>query len=230
MIGEWTKITIEALSDLWQGFLNFIPELIGAIIVFVVGWVIASGVGKLVERILDKLSFNKLFEKRGWKEALARADMKVDVSKFLGAIVKWVLVIVFLLASVEILGLVQFADFLKGVLNYLPNVIVAVLIFVVTFIVVDIVEKLVRASVERIKIGYGNIVSLIVKWSIWIFAIFAILRQLLIVPQLIDVLFKALVYGVVALVVVGAGIAFGLGGRDVAAQTLEEMRRKLKGE
>jgi len=230
MIGEWTKITVGALGDLWEGFLNFIPELIGAIIVFVIGWLIAAGVGKLVERILDKLSFNKLFEKEGWKEALARAEMKVDVSKFLGAIVKWVLVIVFLLASVEILGLIQFADFLKGVLNYLPNVIVAVLIFVATFIVVDIIEKLVRASVERIKIGYGNIVSLIVKWSIWIFAIFAILRQLLIVPQLIDVLFRALVYGVVALVVISAGIAFGLGGKNVAAQTLEDLRRRIKGE
>ena len=230
MIGEWTKITVDALGDLWQGFLAFTPNLIGAIIVFIIGWLVASGVGKLVERILVKLNFNKLFEKEGWKEALARAEMKVDVSRFIGAIIKWVLVIVFLLASVEILGLIQFADFLKGVLNYLPNVIVAVLIFVATFILVDIVEKLVRASVERIKIGYGNIVSLIVKWSIWIFAIFAILRQLWIAPQLIDTLFSALVYGAVALIVMSAGIAFGLGGKDVASKTLEDLRRKLKGE
>ncbi len=229
MVEEWTTVTIEALEGLWQGFLAFIPNLLGAVIVFVIGWLIASAIGKVIEKILVKLSVNKLFEKEGWKDALAKAELKVDVSKFLGAIIKWVLVIVFLLASVEILGLFQFAEFLRGVLDYLPNVIVAVLIFVATFIVVDIVEKLVRASVEKIKIGYGQIVSMIVKWSIWIFAIFAILRQLLIVPQLIDVLFSALVYGIVALIVISAGISFGLGGKDVAANILEDLVKKIKG-
>ncbi len=228
IIGSWAQITIDALKDLWRGFLDFIPEAIGAIVVFVIGWFIAAGVGKLVEKILLKLQFNKLFEKEGWREALEKADLKVDASKFVGAIVKWVLVIVFLLAAVEILGLVQFANFLQDVLAYLPNVIVAVLIFVVTFIVVDIVEKLVRASVERIKVGYGNLISLFVKWAIWVFAVFAILRQLVIVPTLIDTLFKALVYGVVAMFVITAGLAFGLGGRDFAKEVLEELRRKVR--
>lgn len=230
MIGEWTQITMDSLGDLWEGFLAFIPNLLGAIIVFVIGWMIAAAVGKVIEKVLVKLNFNKLFEKEGWKEALAKAEIKVDASRFFGAIIKWILVIVFLLASVEILGLVQFADFLQSVLGYLPNVVVAVLIFVATFILVDIIEKLVRASVERTKIGYGQVASLIVKWSIWVFAIFAILRKLLIVPQLIDTLFSALVYGMVALVVLSAGIAFGLGGREVASKTLEDLVRKIKGE
>lgn len=224
MILDWADVTILAFQNLWQGFLNFIPVLIGAIIVFVIGWFISVGVGKLITEILKKAKFNQIFEKGGWKTALAKAEIKVDASGFIGAIVKWILVIVFLLAAVEILGLPQFADFLKGVLGYLPNVVVASLIFVVTVIVVDIVEKLVRASVESIKVGYGQVVSAIVRWSIWVFAILAILHQLGIARPFMEILFT----GLVAMLVISLGIAFGLGGKDVAAEILQDLKRKLK--
>jgi len=224
MILDWYSVTIQALQNLWQAFLSFIPVLIGAIIVFVIGWFISVGIGKLITEILKKIKFNQIFEKGNWDEALAKANIKVDASGFIGAIVKWVLVIVFLLAAVEILGFVQFAGFLKSVLNYLPNVIVAALIFVVTVIVVDIVEKIVRATVERIKVGYGGVVSAVIKWSIWIFAILAILYQLGVARPFMETLFQ----GLVAMLVISLGIAFGLGGKEVAADILQDLRRKLK--
>ena len=224
MILDWADVTIQALQNLWQGFLIFIPVLIGAIIVFLIGWFISVGIGKLITEILKRIRFNQIFEKGGWKNALAKAEIKVDASGFIGAIVKWVLVIVLLLASVEILGLVEFADFLKGVLGYLPNVIVAALIFVVTVIVVDIVEKIARAGVEGIRVGYGQMVSVVVKWSIWVFAVLAILHQLGIARPFMETLFA----GLIAMLVISFGIAFGLGGRDVAAEILQDLKRKLK--
>lgn len=214
--------------DLWQGFLSFTPRLIGALIIFLIGWVISVGIGKLAGEILRRLKFNQLFEKGAWKDALEKAEIKVDASGFLGAIVKWVLVIVFLLAAVEILGLVAFAAFLATALNYLPNVIVAALIFVVAVIIADITEKVVRAAVESTRVGYGHLAGTIVKWAIWVFAILAILRQLLIVPEMIDVLFGALIYGIVALLVIAGGIAFGLGGKEFAAGFLQDLVKKLK--
>jgi len=205
--------------------MGFVPALIGAIIVFVIGWFISVGVGRLITEILRKIKFNQIFEKGSWDDVLAKADIKVDVSGFIGAIIKWVLVIVFLLAAVEILGFVQFASFLNRVLAYLPNVIVAALIFVVTVIVVDIVEKVVRVAVESIKIGYGQMISAVVKWSIWIFSIMAILYQLGIVRPFMETLFQ----GLVAMLVISLGIAFGLGGKEVAAEILQDLKRKLKG-
>lgn len=225
IITDWASITIQSLQNLWQGFLSFIPALIGAIIVFVIGWFFSVGLGKLITEILRRIRFNQIFEKGNWDEALAKADIKVDVSAFIGAIVKWILVIVFLLAAVEILGLNQFAGFLQNVLNYLPNVVVAALIFVVTVIVVDIVEKLVRASVESMKVGYGHLVSVVIKWSIWVFALLAILMQLRITPALIQTLFT----GLVALIVIAGGIAFGLGGKDAAGEVVRDLYKKLKG-
>lgn len=225
IIADWASVTIQALQGLWQAFLGFIPALIGAIIVFVIGWFISVGLGRLITEILRRIRFNQIFEKGTWDEALAKADIKVDTSAFIGAIVKWALVIVFILAAVEILGLNQFATFLQNVLAYLPNVIVAALIFVVTVIVVDIVEKVVRASVESIKVGYGHMVSVVVRWSIWIFALLAILMQLRITPALIQTLFT----GLVGLIVIAGGIAFGLGGKEIAGDVLKDLYKKLKG-
>jgi small-conductance mechanosensitive channel len=225
LIQSWTETTTIALQDLWQGFLNFIPALIGAIIIFIIGWFIAIGIGKLIAEILIRLKFNKLFDKAGWREALEKAELKVNAAEFIGGIVKWILVIVFLLAAVEILGFVQFADFLKSVLGYLPNVVIAALIFVVTVILVDIVEKIVRAAVEKVRVGYGQMVSAIIKWSIWFFAVLAILYQLGIARPFMETLFT----GLVAMLVIALGIAFGLGGKDVAAEILEDLKRKLKG-
>jgi len=225
IIQTWAETTTVALQNLWQGFLSFIPNLIGAIIVFIIGWLISLGIGKLIAEILTRIKFNQLFERAGWQQALEKAELKVNAAEFVGAIVKWVLVIVFLLAAVEILGLVQFAGFVKNVLAYLPNVIVAALIFVVTVIVVDIVEKVVRAAVEGVKVGYGHFVSAIIKWSIWIFAVLAILHQLGVARSFMETLFT----GFVAMLVIALGISFGLGGKEVAAEILRDLRNKLKG-
>jgi len=226
MLVDWFTITKtkEALLGLWKGFIDFVPELIGALIVFFIGWLISIGIGKLVTEILRKVKFNRIFEKGGWKSALEKAEIKVDASAFIGAIFKWVLMIVFLLAAVEILGFVQFAVLLTNVLGYLPNVIVAALIFVVTVIIADILEKVVRAAVEGIKVGYGRLVGAIVKWSIWIFAILIILYQLRIGQPFMADLFR----GIVAMIVISVGLAFGLGGRGVATEILQDLKGKLK--
>ena len=226
MVIDWLQVTGDALRELWVGFIDFTPKLVGAIIVFLIGWLIAVVVGRIIAEVLKKIKFDRIFEKGNWKRALEKADIKVEVSSFIGAIFKWILVIVFLLAAVEILGLIQFASFLQNVLNYLPNVIVAAAIFVAAVIIADILEKVVRAAVESTKIGYGHIVGVIVRWSIWVFAILAILVQLRVTPSLIQILLQ----GVIGLIVIAGGLAFGLGGKDVAAEILQNLRRKLKGE
>jgi len=225
MILDWYSVTIDALQNLWQGFVEFVPALIGAIVVFGIGWFISVFLGKIVAEILKKIRFNQIFEKGNWDEALAKADIKVDASAFIGAIVKWVFAIVFLMAAVEVLGLKEFAGFLGNILGYLPNVIVAAFILVVTVIITDILEKVVRAAVESIRVGYGQIVAAIIRWSIWIFAILAILIQLRVAPSLIETLFT----GLVAVIVIAAGLAFGLGGKEIASDVLRDLYKKLKG-
>lgn len=224
MIFDWYSITLESLRSLWMGFFAYVPVVAGAIVVFVIGWFVSVGVGKIISEVLNKAKFNKLLDRGNWKKAMDRANIKVNPSEFVGAVVKWVLVIAFLLATVDILGLREVAGFLRSVLAYIPNVIVAAMIFVVTAIVVDIVEKLIRTGVESIKVGYGSMISLVVKWSIWIFAVLTILFQLGVAPSFMETLFT----GFVAVVVISVGLAFGLGGKDVAAELLQDLKRNIK--
>lgn len=221
---NWYAVTFSALQGLWEGFADRIWSIIGAILIFIIGWFIAVGVGRVVAEILKRLKLNRLFDKTGWKDALEKAELKVNAAEFIGAIFKWILVIVFLMAAVEVLNLVQFANFLKEVLAYLPNVIIAALIFVVAVIIADILEKIVRATVEKIRTGYAQLAGAIVKWAIWIFAILAILMQLKVASALIETLFT----GLVAVIVISAGLAFGLGGRDAAKDLLEGLKRKVQ--
>lgn len=222
---DWYSITLVALQNLWQGFLGFIPNLIGAIIVFVIGWFIAIAIGKLVAEILNRLKFNQIFETVSWKKALEKAELKINVSEFIGAIAKWVLIIVFLKIAVGILGWTDFSLLLGQLIAYLPNVVVAALIFVVAVIVADILAKVVVVTVESAKFAYSHLAGEIVRWSIWIFAALVILHQLGIGKPLIETLFM----GLVAILVIALGLAFGLGGKDVAAGILENLRKRLKG-
>lgn len=223
MIVDWTVITILALQNAWQGFLNFIPGLIGAIIVFIIGWFVAIGIGRLVAEVLSRLKFNQLFERTGWREALEKAELKVNPSEFIGAIFKWILVIVFLMITVEILGLPQFAILLNKLLIWLPNLIVAIAILVVAVILADILDKVIRTSVQKIGVKYANTLGVILRWAIYTFAGLAVLVQLGVALALINTLITAF-FGMFAL---AFGLSFGLGGKDAAAKIIEDLRKKI---
>ena len=224
LYSDWALVVVQPFL---QNLISFAANLILAILVFVVGYLISVGIGRIITEILKSVRFNKLFEKEGWSNALKTAGIDVHPAEFIGAIVKWVFVIVSLLVAVDILHLAQFGMILAQVLDYLPNVGVAALIFVVAVIISDIIEKVVRVMVERMKIGYGYITSSIVKWAIWIFTIFLILEQLLPASELIKTLYMAIVWGIVGTIGLGIAIAIGLGGKDVAAEVLMDMKKKM---
>ncbi len=222
---DWSLTLIQPFI---QQFIGFIGNLILALVIFIIGYLISVGIGRIISEILKSVKFNKLFEKEGWKKALQRANLEVNPAEFIGAIFKWVFVIISLLIAVDVLKLTAFAGFLTRVLNYLPNVIVAVLVFVVAIVISDIVEKVVRVSVERLKIGYGYLAASIVKWAIWIFAIFLILGQLLPNNALVVTLYTGIVYGIVGALALGAGLAIGLGGKETAGKIISDMYKKIE--
>jgi len=224
MIQDWSTITLGALQNFWAGFLSFIPNLIGAAIVFIVGWLIALWIGKIIALLLKKVKFDSIFAKAKWQEAMEKAELKMEMSDFIGSLIKWILIIVFLLAGVEILGMTQFAGFLSGIVAWLPNVIIAVAIFIVAVVAADFLEKMVKAFVGKMNVKYVGMVGAIVKWAVWIFALLAILGQLGIAPEIVQIL----VTGIVALIVIAGGIAFGLGGKDMAKESLEKLKEKLR--
>jgi len=201
----------------------FFPKVLIGLLVFVIGWVIATGAGKIFSRVLKKINFDSIFHKSGWKNALEGADIRVNPSEFLGAILKWIVVIIFLQIFVEILGLSDFANFLTRVLDWLPNVLVAAAIFVVSIIVADITEKIIKASVHKLEIKYSQLLGAIVRGSIYTFATLAILLQLGVARDIIS----TVVNGFVAMFALAFGLAFGLGGKDAAKEVINTLKDKL---
>lgn len=221
---EWLAVIQPTLQDL----VKFVGNLLVAVIVFIIGYLISIGIGKLIAEILKSVKFNKLFEKEGWKRSMQRANIDVNPAEFIGAIFKWVFVVVSLMLVVDILKLEGFRGLLAQVIGYLPNVVVAVLVFVVAIIISDITEKVVRVSVERLKVGYGYIAASIAKWAIWIFTFLLILELVLPASLLIKTLYSSIVYGVVGALALGVGLAIGLGGKDTASRIIADMYRKME--
>lgn len=220
----WGQAITDSLVDLWLRFINFLPSLFGALLVFVIGWFIAVALEKFVAQLIKALRIDHALDNLGLKSALEKANIKGTASEFIGALVKWFLVIAFLMAASDILGLNQVGNFLNSVLFYIPSLVIAVIIILVAVLLARFVENVIKASVRTAGFTHGNFPAAIAKWAILIFAVLAALEQLGIAPSLIRTLFT----GVVALIAVAGGLAFGLGGKDLASEFLNKIRQEIK--
>jgi hypothetical protein len=217
------EILQDSLIEIWSSFIGFLPTLLAALIVFIIGWLIAIFLGKVAHRIIKTIKLDLLLEKLGFQKALAKAKLKLDSPKFFEELVKWFFIIVFLMTAVDILGLTQITLFLKSILYYLPNVIIAAIILLIAAVIGRFMQKLVRASADAAGLGSSNTIAGIVKWAIWIFGFVIALTQLGIASTLI----QTIVIGIIAMVALAGGLAFGLGGKDVAVEILDKIRQDL---
>lgn len=224
VLQTWGDVIVSSLQQSWTAVANFIPLLIGALVVFIVGWIVAVALGTLVEQIVRSLRVDALLQRLEVEKALERGGIRLNSGAFIGALVKWFLVIVFLLAAVNILGLSQVSDFLSQVLLYLPNVVVAALILIIAVKVAEVVDRSVRASAEATGFR-GAFVGVVARWAIWIFALVAALLQL----GVATILLQTFITGLVAMLAIAFGLAFGLGGKDAAASAIEKMHRDISG-
>ena len=209
----------------WQNFEQFgsLIRFLIAVLVVLLGWLVSGGMGQLVVNLLNRIHLNKTLKRMGWEEALEKAEIRFNVSSFFGEIIKWFFVIAFLMIACEIVGLKGFSSFLGEVLTYLPNIIIAALIFIVAVFLADFSYRIVIASAEKAKVSYSKLMGAGVRWAIWIFAVLAILLQVGVTPDII----KAIVYGLIAMISLSLGLAFGLGGKDLAAEILKDLKEKI---
>ena len=223
VLQTWGDVIILSLQQVWTSIASFVPMLFGSLLIFFIGLIIAMTLGQLVEQIVKGLKIDELLRKLDFEKTLEKAGWRMNSAAFIGSLVKWFFVIVFLLAAANILGLTQVGDFLRDVLLYIPNVVIAALILIIAAIVSDVVERILRGSL--MAMGHrGTIAAPIVRWSIWIFAFIAALLQLGIAVTLI----QTLVTGLVAAIALAVGLAFGLGGKDAASQFIDRMRGEMR--
>lgn len=207
-----------SIISTWDGIVMFVPTLILAIIVFAIGWIIAALIERVVEGIFKSLRVDALLRSAGLEDVMKRTGYALNSGRFVGSLIKWFIIVVFLVAAFDVLGLNQVNTFLSDVvLTYLPKVIIAVLGLMIAVVIADAMQKIVTASAHATHIKAAHFLGLITKWAIWIFAILSALSTLEIgglIQTLVTYLFAGLALGV--------GLAFGLGGKDYAARFIDK--------
>lgn len=202
---------------------GFLPELIGALIVIIIGLIVAAGLGRLVERIIFYLKIDSILRQAGIDGFLQRGGIRLNSGHFLGQLVYWFFIVVFVLAASDILGFTALSGFLNDVLNYLPNVVVAALIFLAAVVVANFARGLVRSSVMGARLHAAKTLGTLAWWSVVIFGFLTALTQLGVAVQVIN----TLITGLVAMLALAGGLAFGLGGKEHANQWLSRMKEEI---
>lgn len=222
-IGVWSEVLRGSFTDLWIGVMGFIPKFLWALVIFLAGWGIGVLLDKVVAQVVQAFKVDNALKKVKLDELLGRAGFKLNSGIFLGGLVKWFVIIAFLIASFDTLGLKQVTVFLQQVVIYIPQVVVAVLIILAAALIAEFVQRIVVGSAQAAGISHASFAGLIARWAIWIFAILMAFSQLGIAVQIINTLFT----GITVAVALALGLSFGLGGQEAAGKLIERVRSEL---
>src|SRR3989338_4668682 len=199
---------------------EFVPKFILGLVVLLIGIIVASILKQVITEIFKALKIEAFLKKYGVPEG----KDEFSWGSILSEIVRWFVIIVFLLPTADVWGLPRVDTILNQVLLYLPNVFVAVIITLVGFVVARLAHDVILASTKGLSPETSRTVASITRWAISVFVILAALNQLGVASDLIRILFT----GFVAMLAIAGGIAFGLGGQNSAKDVVEGIRNKLK--
>lgn len=225
IVQNWVTVLQQSFNGMLAAVVAFIPNFVFAVIVFVIGWVIAWFVGNLIAQAVRAVKVDHALRSAGVDDVVSRAGYRLDSGAFLGGLIKWFIILVFLLAALQILGLTQVTFFLQAVvISFLPNVIIAVLILLVTAVIAEVAQGVVAGSARAAGITAAGFAGAAARWAIWIFGILAALSQLQIAQGILQTLFT----GVVVALSLAFGLSFGLGGQDAARDFIARVRSEIK--
>src|SRR5918999_1610839 len=202
----------QPLQDALSAFFSYLPQLIGAIVILIVGYVVARVLQAIVGRVLQGIGFDRWMERGGIKQFFDRAETNQTPVSILGALVFWFVFIIAITMAADALGIPQVSAVLTQLIAYIPSIIAAILILILAALLANFISGIVRGATG------SDILSSIARYAIIVYAVFAAITQLGIAVELTAPTFL-IVLGAVAL---GAAIAFGLGGREVAQDILQK--------
>jgi hypothetical protein len=216
------------VTGAWNAFATkitaFLPELIGAIIIFVVGWIVARLIRLAVEKVLKLVRFDKATEKTGVQEFLKKGDIVKAPSEIIGTLAYWFIMILVIIASLDALGLPIVSDLLNSIFLYIPNVVAAIIVLILGFLVGNLLSAVVRTAASNAGLKNADGLGAIALYAIVFFSAAIAMIQLGIGEEIVTAAF-GIVFGATALAL---ALAFGLGGRDVAADYLKQWLEQKK--
>ena len=218
------SVFLQSLRGVAGGVAETLPKMLAALVFIILGWIVGAAFGKVVHQLVASVKADEWLAKAGVDKFLEKAGYHLDTPAFIGWLTKMFFIIVFLLAAFDILGLKQANEFLGQVLAYIPQVVVAAIIFFFASIASDMLSGMVTGTTKAIGSRVSQLLGSITRWSIWMFAIIIALSQLGVAPQYMYTLFA----GFVAMLALAGGLAFGLGGKEAAAQCIKDIQNEVK--
>lgn len=217
---SWGDVFNASLQNLWWGFIQFAPKLILAIVFFIIGWVLANLVAKAFENVISALKVDKLFASIGMDGMLSKMGMRLNTGYFIGEVVRWFILIAFLIPSLSLMGLDSVSGFLTDdVLAFLPRVIIAAFILLIATIVSEAISKSIVAGAKAMNLRSAHMLGSVARYAIWVFAFIIALGQLGIAAAYMQILFT----GIIGMLAIAGAIAFGLGGKDAAGRLIAKI-------
>ncbi|MDQ2907905.1 MAG: hypothetical protein M3R44_00970 [Candidatus Eremiobacteraeota bacterium] len=223
-VTDWSSSIITGVTAGFSQLIGAIPYIIGALILLIVGWFVASIIGGLVGKLARAAHFDHIGDRTGINDFLAKTGKKLTPSGILGTIVKWAIFLIFIELAAEQLRLPQVTQIIDRAVAFIPNIVVAVLIMLVGAWIAQVLGGIVRGALLDAKVGGANALSQVVYGAVLAFAIIAALNQLEVARIVIDALYIA----VLAALALAFGLAFGLGGQQAAAQLTNEWAGNAK--
>lgn len=223
-LGAFATTVLDSFQTVWQGLLQILPNVIAAIVILVIGWIIAAALAKLVRRIIEFTKVDEVINKAGLDKSMSEIGIDFNLAKLISWLVKWFILIVVLIAVAEVLRLSQITTFLQTIAFYIPNIIIAIVILFVGLVLGNFVYRVVSKAVQASKLSVAErFLAALAKWSIFVFALLAALTHLKIAPELIQTLFT----GLIGMLALAGGLAFGLGGKGAASDFIDKLRREI---
>lgn len=213
-------IVTDAVRETINGVIAYLPNLIWAIIIVLVGIIVSWAVKTVIVRGLGFLQVKKYTDAVGLNKVI---EKDVEVVELIGDLAKWTLLLTFVVVALDVANLSGANDLLKSVLAYVPNVVAAIFLLIVGAVVSDLASRTVKATANTVGVRASEILANIAKWAIIVFVFFGALQQLGIATDLISTLWT----GIVALVAIAGGIAFGLGGKSAAEDAISKVKKSF---
>lgn len=216
-VQSWGEALMTGLTAALAMFLAAIPRILAFLIIILVGWFLASLLAKGVGALLRRINFNDAAQRSGFASFVQSTGVEADSSGFIALVAKWFVRLIALVVAFDALGLPAVSDVLRELLLWLPNLIVALVVLVIGGLAANALSGLVRGSTAQAGFTNPGLLAGIAKGAVWAFAIIIAANQV----GIARVVVNTLLIGVVAALALAAGLAFGLGGRELAARMLE---------
>ncbi|HVF86017.1 MAG TPA: mechanosensitive ion channel [Pyrinomonadaceae bacterium] len=217
-VRDTSEAVFYSFTNALNRFVSFLPALIGAAIIIIVGWIVSGLLARLIEKALKAIGFERAVEHSGIGDFIKRSGTRLTTSGVIATLIKYFIFLIFVQAAANVLGIPQLTEIINRIILFIPNVVIAMAIIVIGALIARFLSGLVRGSVSELGVGNPNLLATLTQYVVIGFAVIAAIDQLGIAATLVN----TLLIGLIGSVALALGLAFGLGGRDVAKEITQK--------